>query len=196
MKKHFSLLIMLCCFAPFLVGAQENTKEEKEDAGLLARAWYVTTHEGVFHRGVAVSAYGDEIQLEDGSWWTVHWSDRYQLSGWLTSDDVIITPNINGNYSYPYKLVNIVTGASLQVYLASNPVLCHWIVSFDDIHDEVYLEDGSVWRINPVDAAALWTWGINDLIILGLNAPEYSGNGPNILINARTTTYVCGRCLN
>jgi hypothetical protein len=162
-------------------------------------ATYVTTHEGAFHFPVSVSYFGDTVQLEDGSIWTVNASDSYQTLNWLTSDIIIIVPNQSLFSSYQYRLINVNTGANVKVNLYLGPIYngayTHWIVAIDYVYREIYLDDGSIWKMSSLDQYTLNKWLPNDTVIIGINDGFYSLSNPNILINVNMNNYSIGTCL-
>lgn len=164
------------------------------------QATYVTTHEGVFHFPKAVSYLGDTVELEDGSIWTVCYNDTYKTLNWLTSDMIIIVPNDSLFSSYNYKLINLNTGVKVKVNLYLGPIYngayTHWIVAIDYLYREIYLEDGSVWKMSSFDQSIVNKWLPNDTVIMGINDGLFCGSNPNILINVNMNNYSIGTCLN
>lgn len=159
---------------------------------------YETSHEGAFHRPVAVSLLGDTVELEDGSIWSVASSDRHQTFDWMTGDLIIILPNHTWFSSYYYRLVNVNTGADVKVNLSLGPIyngiFTHWIVAIDYLNREICLEDGSVWKMSSWDSSIVNNWLPNDTVIIGINDGWFSGGNCNMLINVNMNNKAIGRC--
>ena len=162
-------------------------------------ATYYTTHEGAFHRPLAVSFLGDSVELEDGSIWAVCSSDRYQTLDWMTGDVIIIIPNHDWFSVYDYRLVNLNTGANVKVNLSLGPIyngiFTHWIIAIDYYHREICLEDGSVWKLSSLDSTIFNKWLPNDTIIIGINEGWFAGSNPNIMINVNMNNFSMGQCI-
>lgn len=178
--------------------------EEKAQARSLTQksfdaTTYYTTHEGAFHRPIAVSFLGDTVELEDGSIWAVSSGDRYKTLDWMTGDTIIIIPNSSWFSSYDYSLVNINTGAKVKVNLSLGPIFngvyTHWIVAIDYYYREICLEDGSVWKMSSWDSAIVNQWLPNDTVIIGINNGLFSGGNPNMLINVNMNESAIGNCI-
>lgn len=160
---------------------------------------YYTTHPGAFHQPFLVTAFGESVQLEDGSIWSVNPNDSYKTLNWLTSDIIWITPNSSWFSSYNYCLVNQNTGVAVEVNLSLflNPVshsfYNHRIIAIDDYRAMIWLEDGSVWSVYSMDYSSRWQ--LNDTVIIGINDGWFADTRPNILINANITHYVRAACI-
>ncbi len=157
---------------------------------------YVTTHQGVFHNPLSVSFFGDSITLEDGSVWVTSGDDSYKTLNWLTSDLLVITPNHSWFSAYDYIITNQNTGVSVKVNLVLGPlvdaVYRHWIIAIDYISDNVWLEDGSIWKMT--DCTVMKQWQVGDSVIIGINDGWFSSLYPNILINVNMLNYGRGIC--
>ncbi len=177
------------------IGDREDSKIVKK----IRKSTYTTTHEGAFHYPVSVSYLGDSIQLEDGSMWAVSLSDTYKTLNWLTSDIIIIVPNHDIFSSYYYRLININTGANVKVNLYLGPIYngayTHWITAIDYLNREIYLEDGSIWKMSPFDQPIISQWLPNDTVIIGINDGAFSYSNQNILINVNMNNYSLGNCI-
>ncbi len=159
-----------------------------------------TSHMGAYHHPMIITPLGDAVELEDGSIWSVSYSDRNKTYNWLTSDTLKITPNKSWFSSYKYRFTNLNTNESIEVNLIERPiyngVYTHWIVQIDSLHDQLCLEDGSVWSLSGFDYSIYRKWIINDTVIIGHNDGFLSSTRPNILINCDTNDHVDARCLN
>lgn len=173
--------------------------EENSDDELTARKTYYTSHEGVFHRPIAVTAFGDNVTLEDGSVWHVREKDRHKTLDWLLGDSILILPNHSWFSSYKFILLNQNTGKKVSVNMILGPIYngiyTHWIVAIDYNTKKIWLEDGSVWDISGFDKSILNKWLVNDTVVIGINDALFSSK-TNILINVNVLTYVAAVCLN
>lgn len=170
-----------------------------DDEELIVKKNYYTSHPGVFHHPIAITALGDYVTLDDGSGWQVKDKDRIKTLDWLAGDSIIILPNHAWFSSYYYVLHNQNTGNGVQVNLTMGPIYngiyTHWIVAIDYYNKELCLEDGSVWSISGGDEGTMKKWLVNDTIIIGINDSWFS-NKPNILINVNMLNNVAAICIN
>lgn len=182
----------------------ENAKLEEGGQQVEASTYYsgfdlYTSHEGAMHHVVAITPNGNEITLVDGSTWRVRSSDCYRVLNWLTTDEILITPNSSFFSLYDYKMINRSTGAEVKANLLLQPVLgaadTYQITGFNDNYDYIYLNDGSVWAISPYDHALYNKWMIGDLIIVGSNSGWDRHSRPNVLINATYNSYIRTICI-
>lgn len=173
-----------------------------------------TSHYGALHKFIGVTLLGDQLKLEDDSFWIVYSDHRYILLNWYPYDDVVIVPaswwskNIN---NMDFTLCNIRTGQSVDVKLYLNPseygYYTRKIREIVPLYDNPYLilDDGSFWPLNNSDRA-IWgenkygqlMWQPGDLIIIGMNDGFItSWFYPNILINASCScTWTATKCQN
>lgn len=187
---------------------KEETTEETLEEGIQVKKGFnassvtvdYTSHMGAYHHPLIITPLGDAVELEDGSIWSVNFNDRNKTYNWLTSDTLKITPNKSWFSSYKYRLTNLNTNESIEVNLIERPiyngVYTHWIISIDSLHDQLCLEDGSVWSLSGFDYSIYRKWILNDTIIIGHNDGFLSSTRPNILINCDTNDHVDARCLN
>jgi hypothetical protein len=168
--------------------------------GNFKATYYVTTHPGAIHWPIALGLFGEKVELEDGSIWSVSSSDSYKTLNWLISDHLVITPNHDWFSIYAFRIHNQNTGisvaANLTLYLnpAFHSVYNHRVISYDDILKMIWLEDGSVWSVSSYDYSPKWQVG--DTVFIGINDGWLSSSRPNILINANLLHYVRANCLN
>ena len=159
---------------------------------------HFTTHTGAFHNPMLVSAFGDVVEFEDGSIWSISSSDTYKTLNWLTSDLLVVTPNHDWFSSYMFKITNQNTGVAVRCNLDIKPVYnglyTHWITAINYYTQEICLEDGSIWSVTGFDSSTFSGWQLNDTIIIGVNDGFLSSSKENILINAETLTYVRAHC--
>lgn len=154
------------------------------------------THPGALHFPYSISLYGESVELEDGSIWTVCPEHAYVTLGWLPSDILSITPNHTWFSPYDYVITNENTGDWVHVNLYLGPLYSgphtHWIIAIDTYNNIVYLEDGSAWHISSFDSRVIYSWAVNDTVIIGTNDGLFSSSRPNILINVNTLNYAAG----
>lgn len=178
---------------------EEGVKSKLVEKSAATATTYYTSHEGAMHHPIAVSFKGDNVELEDGSIWKVSSNDRHMTLDWMTGDIIIIVPNHTWFSSYDYRLVNLNTGANVKVNLSLGPIYngiyTHWILAIDYNKREVYLEDGSVWKMSWWDSSIVDQWLPNDTVIIGINDGWFSGGNPNMLINVNMNDSAIGNCI-
>lgn len=172
--------------------ANQSDSEER----VTNHAMFYTSHPGAFHRAVNISVFGDSIEFEDGSIWTVYSGDAYKTLNWLPSDLIVITPNHAWFSVYNFRLTNQNTGVSVETNLTLGPIynapFTHWITAIDYYNDVVYLEDGTIWNMSYFDDSIVRKWVVNDTVIIGINDSWLSSSRPNILINVNMLNYATG----
>jgi len=179
-------------------GEKDNrlSDDDENEERLVAKS-FQTSHQGAFHRPSLVSCLGDKVTLEDGSVWQVKNGDKSKTIDWLPCDDVYILPNHSWFSSYYYRLYNRNTNTSVEVNLLLGPIPnghnTHWVIAIDYFNQELFLEDGSVWRVGSSDKSVMKKWLINDTVMIGINDSWFSSK-PNILINVNMLTYVTALC--
>lgn len=165
---------------------------------LLAKSIYHTMHPGSYQHP-HVSYFSNQVELTDGSVWSVSPSYIYMTKSWYPTDLVVITPNHSWLSNYAFCLTNQNTGQSVPVNLELGPIApsygaiyTHWITSIDYFFHTVYLEDGSAWDISAFDRNITDEWVPGDVVIIGVNDGWMSSSRPNILINVATLTFAAG----
>lgn len=175
-----------------------NDDEQVAQKSLEAKTNYVTTHEGALHRPVSVSLFGDFVELEDGSIFTVRPEDRMYTLDWLITDTILILPGSTWAY-YDYELVNTNTGVVVQVDLTVGPIYngiyTHWIVGIDYYNHRICLEDGSLWDVLFWDRGKVDSWLVGDTVLIGVNDGWFNGSRPNILINVNLNQDIKCDCI-
>ncbi|MEC7839134.1 MAG: hypothetical protein VX777_03735 [Chlamydiota bacterium] len=174
------------------------SKSLGDDEELVAKKIYYNSHDGAYHSPIAVTYFGDEVTLEDGSIWTVASWDQWKTLNWLTTDTILITQNKYLFSSYKFMLVNQATGKEVEVNLSLGPIYSgyytRWIVAIDYLNDQILLDDGSFWEMSVLDYSITKNWYVNDTVIIGVNESS-STLRPNILINVNMLNYARGICL-
>ncbi len=134
------------------------------------------------------------IDTEDGARWEIAPKDAYKVRRWNEDHSFIIIPNSNWLTSehYPYSIINQQSGALANAKLILGPSSdgqnVHWVILVDHAASQVYLENGTVWKIAPDDEPLLDYWQINHIIIIGNYSPLFYIFYPydSILINVNT----------
>jgi hypothetical protein len=178
---------------------KEKVANDENESGRFSNnaAGYSIFHPGTFHFPVHVSTVMGSVELEDGSLWDVASYDQYKTYSWLTSDTLIITPNLSYTAGrYYFQIVNQSSGDLVDVNITRGPLLggyySHRIIGFDDMNRCIYLDDGTRWTISSYDMPMTKYWLSNDTVIIGVNTFADAPYLPNILINVRKLNYVCG----
>lgn len=156
------------------------------------------SHPGAFHRPHCVSSFGETIELEDGSIWSVSYGDRWKTISWLRDDVITIFPNTSW-FGTDFRMVNQNTGDTVDVDLRYGPVLgnifTYKIVDIDYMNGIVYLQDSS-WAISINDETVIYSWHVGDTVIIGHNDGWNSTIRPHILINVNVNDFACANCMS
>ncbi len=125
------------------------------------------------HCLLSVSAFGDSLDIEDGSRWKIAPSDASKVASWGSQDPLIITQNHDWFSRYNYRIINHATGGILLANLHLGPFqngpFTRYILSINTILGEIVLTDHTRWRISALDNDAMSNWHVNDAIIIGYN---------------------------
>jgi hypothetical protein len=140
---------------------------------------------------VSITPSGDNIQLHDGSLWYVHPNQRNIIKNWVQTDKLFIKPNVAWFSSYSYVLQNRTiedrNQRIVEVSLLEPPVMngdyTRWVIDVDYHNHLVYLNDDTVWYINPNDSS-FNKWQIGQRLVIGVNNRWRTSEFPHILINA------------
>jgi hypothetical protein len=178
--------------------AEESTPALESPQGAFKASSYATSHMGTFYNPVFVSFLGDQLQLHDGSIWSIYYNDAYKTLNWITSDLLVITPNHEMFSSYLFKITNQQTGVTVKCNMQLGPIYnglyTYWIYSINYFTQELILNDGSVWDISSFDSSIFDKWIVGDTIMMGINDGFLSSFNPNILINVNMLNWVRARC--
>lgn len=139
---------------------------------------------------IEVSGSKDKIRLHDGSLWYVHPADRNIIGNWVTSDKLFIKPNAScfSSYSYVFQNRKIEDKDKriVRVNLLEGPIntgaYTRWIIDIDRYRRLVYLNDNTVWYINPKDTT-FNRWAIGHRLIIGVNNRWRTAEYPHVLLN-------------
>jgi hypothetical protein len=175
---------------------QLNIEMPPSEERITNHGMFYTSHPGAFHSITSVSVFGDALELEDGSIWTVYPGDGYKALDCHPGDVVVITPYEGWFSSYDFKLTNQNTGASLLTNLKLGPfydsALSHWIVAINYDENKVYLEDGSEWSMSYFDYGTVRKWLPDDTVIIAINDSIFTYANPNVLINVNMMNCAAG----
>lgn len=178
----------------------QNANEEKEER-ITSDIHHHTgniMHPGAYHRLNSITSYGESIELEDGSLWSVSWSDRAKTLLWLRDDSIAIYPS-NSWLGPDFVIVNLNTNDRVEADLRYGPIygsiFTYKIVSIDYLNSIVYLQD-STWGVSINDESLLYSWHVGDTVILGHNDGWNTSIRPHILINVNVNDYVCANCIS
>jgi hypothetical protein len=161
-------------------------------------AWY-KGYAAALHKVYRACTYTKEhLRLEDGSSWIVHEDDRSLIEKWL-NDVVVIKPHcpLICKSRYQFVIVNQRTNDSVRAnvapYKRDGMGVQRIIAHIDHELGEVYVDDGSVWKIADTQVLAQWDEG--HTVILGINDQWFSFYA-NIIINTQITpvTYIKAYC--
>lgn len=166
---------------------------------------HYTTHNGSHHVYVGTTLFGDQIEIEDGSFWMTNPNDRYKLQEWNPGDSIMVMQN-NRKSTFPYILYNEISQDQVEVQNSAAPIwdgfYTHYIIA---IHKPLFgegtlkLNDGTVWILpDSQQARDAWTlWEVNDTVIIGTNNSFFYYFNPNILINITCSDqFVTAKCIN
>ncbi len=154
-----------------------------------------------FDSHMAADLHGSSLlTLEDGSEWKVAESDQNRLDWWYTQRSAVpinITPNYSSSRShYGYYITNQSTGSYVRANLVTAPIRGNsnavTITGFDKRsfdRTNIYLSNGTFWRVSSQDSNLIANWYVDDLIIVGKNS-EWFTYSTHILINIHTNTFV------
>jgi hypothetical protein len=146
-----------------------------------------------FHWLCSVGQYGECVEMEDGSHWAIAADDVFTLNNWRSGDLLSITPYWGVDSRYAYYVSNKSNGSRARANLfvgpyASGPYT-HRIVAIDRMKGQLFLENGSSWRVAPLDYYLFNDWAIDDTLIIGDNEAWLSSY-TRILINVNINNHV------
>lgn len=176
------------------ITSRNMAKSAKASVAKSAASQYVPSHPGAYHSLMYITPANLTVEIEDGSVWVFAPSDLSTVMTWYSTDALVLVPNKTLFSSYDFRLVNLVTGQSIQVILSQAPYYngpyTHWIVAIDYYRNYVYLEDGSFWNMSSFDSDIVHQWMVNDTVIIGTTDRWLN---PDMLINVSTLTYAVGK---
>lgn len=170
-------------------------EEERVTNGMNPRN---TSHNSSNHIFQGVTAYFDQVKLEDESYWMVRPEDRWMLREWIPGDIIAITQADHHWWQfrtdkYIYALYNERTRHLIDVEISAAPTLDsfyrRWIENIYKGHGNAYLvlNDKSVWPLSESERMIWQKWQEGHTIIIGINNSWWNWQSPNILINIHDT---------
>lgn len=118
------------------------------------------------------------IKIEDGSTWEIAESDVATINSWSNDDALFITPNTSWWFltKKKYYITRELDGSYVQANLIDGPVVygpySHWVIGLDVTQGQIFLENQSVWCVDPNDLYILTDrvnktdWAEKDHIIM------------------------------
>lgn len=172
-------------------------------------AGHQTTHKGSYHVYVGTTLLGDQIGLEDGSYWMTKPDDRHKLLKWEPGHNLMIMQNwcfFCSKSNFPYIIYNEQTWDTMEVENSAPPEWENFYYLYIAEIDKpavgqgtLKLNDGTVWVLPDTKKdRAVWSqWQLNHNIIIGSNSSIWRFFTPNILINVSFfDQYVPSNCVN
>ncbi len=153
-----------------------------------------TSHQRSNHHLVALSEFGDQIILEDDSYWLVRPEHLDTLQYWSRGDRLAITQAsrnwFRGKDEFQLAIFNLETGTFVEVKCSLLPdinnIYTMRIIDFRLVDGEIclVLNDGTYWPLKEKHRYIWERWYVNEFIVIGTNDtwnPWW--NDTNVLIN-------------
>lgn len=186
--------------SPEAIAQMEKQKEHLDKScnktarsGFLFDRYPPVYYSANIHWLVGVSAFGDSVELEDGSVWKVNSYDGYKAVNWRSSDPLLITQNTRWFSSYNYRIMNQNTGTSIEANLFLGPIqngeFTHYIVAIEPMRRMIMLNDNTHWEVCSYDASIFRDWAVGDAVITGYNSGWVSSS-EGILINVNMNNFI------
>lgn len=204
LKSFFvaSLLVPMLHFASegdatqrYSIGERKPTQEpaKKESSSKFFNQYPPVYFSQGMHCVSAVDAFGNSLELEDGSVWQISPYDAPKVAHWKSQDPILITQNHRWFSKYNYRLINQTTGAVLESNLHLGPIkngiYTRYIMSIDLSRGEVVLSDHTRWQISSLDECSFQDWMLYDAVIIGYNS-GWDSNSEGLLINVNMNQWV------
>ncbi len=106
---------------------------------------------------------GQWLVLGDGSMWEVAPQDRFDLSLWLSTSEVVVNNSGNGSFGYNYLLVNNDNKEKVHIK-PMNISDRHWLRDIENNGAILILDDGSLWQVDSFDANVSNFWSASSYI--------------------------------
>jgi len=186
--------------SPEAIAQMEKQKEHKDKrcqkvarSGFLFDRYPPVYYSTNIHWFIAASAFGDSVELEDGSVWKVNRYDGYKALNWRMNDPLLITQNTRWFSSYNYRIVNQNTGTSIEANLFLGPIqngeFTHYIVAIEPIRRILMLNDNTHWEVSSYDTSIFRDWAIGDAVITGYNS-GWDSSSEGVLINVNMNNFI------
>lgn len=143
-----------------------------------------------------VSAYGDSLELQNGTLFKIAVDQAHSVLNWHREDPLIISQNTNWFFyrDYSYKIYNDVTKETVYANLHLAPFVhspdTRFIKAIHHNYGELLLDNHLKWKIASHDISKIQEWLQEDAILIGINAGPNSRKYPYILINATINSHV------
>ncbi len=176
------------------VGERPKEKKEKEvSSNFFINSYPVNYFPLGMHCLLSVSAFGDSLDIEDGSRWKISPYDAAKVASWGSQDPLIITQNHDWFSRYNYRIINHATGGTLVANLHLGPFkngpYTRYIQSINPLLGEIVLNDLTRWQVSFLDHGSLIEWYVNDAIIIGYNS-GWDADCQGLLINVNKNEHI------
>lgn len=132
-----------------------------------------------YHKIYSKEAFGNSVELDDGSIWKVRPSDAPIVTRtWRSDDYIVVTPSSMPNYTgCPFYMTNQRTGTYVYVSLQVGPIIgglnTTEIIRLDPMHGDLTLRDGKgidyYFQVPANSRAFLNDWYVGQAVIVGSN---------------------------
>ena len=147
-----------------------------------------------------ISAFGDSLEIEDGSVWELDPTDGYKALHWRSRDPLVITQNRAWFSEYNYRIINKTkefslsntsrsVTANLKLGPFENGEYTNFIAIMDRLKGELALTDSTNLEVCPRDRSLFRNWKEGQAIIIGVNS-GWESSYDLILINVNTNNFV------
>lgn len=176
------------------VGERPTEKKQKESSSSFFTNAYPSAYFPLgMHCLLSVSAFGDSLDIEDGSRWKISPYDAAKVASWGSQDPLIITQNHDWFSSYNYRIINHANGGTLRANLQLGPFkngpYTRYVQSINTLLGEIVLNDLTRWQVSILDVSALKEWYIHDAIIIGYNS-GWDSDCQGLLINVNKNEHI------
>jgi hypothetical protein len=178
------------CLLASSAWAQDVAPEPKQGE-IIAKAsfsMFPSLYPGSGHRLIKYCVEEGTVELEDGSTYWVEAGDFYNLLYWIDHYQWGLADLVhlkqNNAVNYPLLIENQISKTSIRVYLRLGPwedgVCNHTIDDLNHSTGEVWLRDGSYWKIAGYSKDVFSKFRPGDTVIIGVNDSWFY---PNFLHN-------------
>lgn len=172
---------------------EEGSFSEETLTGSLNNEYPSVYYPASCHWMMKVSAFGDSLEIEDGSVWEINSKDGSTALKWKMKDPLTITQNSRWFSKHNYKVVNTTNSQSIEVNLKLGPYengqYTYYITFMDRRKGEVGLTDGSNWEICKRDVATFRNWREGQAVIIGVNS-GWESSYNILLINVNMNEFI------
>src|SRR3989344_5919298 len=155
--------------APKTTQVEETSAPQESHCGFVFDRYPPVYFPASCHWMIAASAFGDTLELEDGSVWKVNSYDSYKALNWRANDPLMVTQNTRWFSSYTYRIINRNTGSSIETNLFLGPIKggehTRYINAMDFIQGALSLTDTTRWEVSSSDQTIFREWLLKDPVI-------------------------------